>query len=113
MDKNNQEELRSGFWEILDDYKTPGLGGDFTPNLMKRIHSEEPRPVQVVYKLPRFAFPLGVRRLVPALAVLLVGLLIVFLSQQGTREVTDEEIIQNLDILENIELLELESKKDK
>jgi hypothetical protein len=119
-----EKELFSKTWQMLDSYVTPKLRNDFTTSLMERIHSEQTRIVKVVYRYPQFSLWFNPRRLVPALALLLIVVLTSFLlwrkppseermakitpspSQEVIAPVTDEEIIRNLDFYESIELLQ-------
>jgi predicted anti-sigma-YlaC factor YlaD len=121
-----ERELLSKSWQMLDSYVAPKLKDDFTPSLMRRIHSEQTKIIKVAYRLPQFSF----RRLAPVLATILVTVLIFswFWKEQIGKEklakvtppvsqeavtkmeavtaMADEEIINNLDLYENIELLE-------
>ena len=77
-----EKELLSKSWQMLDNYAAPKLKDDFTSSLMRKIRSEqeeETEIVRVTYKLPRFSFEFGLRRLAPALALFLVVILIVAL----------------------------------
>ena len=115
-----ERELLSKSWQMLDSYVAPKLKDDFTPSLMRRIHSEQAKIIKVTYRLPQFSF----QRLAPVLTLMLIMVLTFSLfwkNQIGkeklakvtppvSREVitamADEEIIRNLDIYENIEVLE-------
>lgn len=121
-----ERELLSKSWQMLDSYVAPKLKDDFTPSLMRRIHSEQAKIIKVTYRLPQFTF----QRLAPVLTLMLIVALTfsLFWKKQIGRErltkvtpsvsqeavttmeavtaMADEEIIRNLDIYENIELLE-------
>ncbi len=114
-----EQEMLSVSWQMLGSYRAPKLKDDFTPSLMRRIHSEQSEIIKVKYTLPRFIF----RQMVPVLASVVMGILIFSWfgkRPQDTRiakikpqktvqvaaKVADKEIIQNLDVLENLDFLE-------
>ena len=119
-----EKELLAQSWQMLDNYDTPKLKEDFTSSLMKKIHLEQTKIVNVKYRLPQFTF----RPLVPVLASLLIAVLTISLfwnrtiskdrlakispivspavSKQADPLIIEDEIIENLDILQNFELLE-------
>ncbi len=125
-----EQEMLSASWQMLGSYRAPKLKDDFTPSLMRRIHSEQSEIIKVKYTLPRFIF----RQMVPVLASVVMGILIfswfgkrpqdtqiVKIKPQKTVQVaakvadkigndkimiSDKEIIQNLDVLENLDFLE-------
>jgi len=121
-----ERELLSKSWQMLDSYVAPKLKDDFTPSLMRRIHSEQAKIIKVTYRLPQFSL----QRLAPVLTLMLIMVLTfsLFWKEQIGKEklakvtspvsreavtiteavttITDEEIIRDLDIYENIEVLE-------
>lgn len=50
-----ERELFFQSWQILDNYTTPKLRDDFTPSLMKKIHTEQIKNEKVSRRLPRFS----------------------------------------------------------
>jgi len=92
--------------------------------LMKKIHLEQAKEIKVKYHLPQFNFSFNFKHLAPVLAICLVLILAIPLLKEKTlneqktvniipqpgqkvaTEVTDEEIIKNLDVFANLDLLE-------
>ena len=122
-----EKELFIKSWQILDDYVAPDLKDDFVPSLMRKIHSGQAREIKVRYSLPQFSFSFNFKHLAPVLALCLVVVLTIYFYQRkpgielqtakvprqieqtepkAVTEITDEEIINNLDVFVNIDLLD-------
>lgn len=124
-----ERELFNQSWQMLDNYVTPKLKDDFTPSLMRRIRSEQTKTEKVRNWFPRFTL----QPLVPVFTIVLIAALTFLLFWKGplpkdmpvkpmpddrlaesvpaepenvVTQMSDEEIISNLDILENVDLLE-------
>jgi hypothetical protein len=116
LEKARLEEM----WGLLDGYDTPKASAGFTSGLMARIrsgqHAPAPEPVRLGSRLKRW-------RMVSALAASLVIAVILCVlwvkplfrqdiakvepqhPVEATRSVSDEDIIKDLEVFENIDML--------
>jgi len=83
-----ERELLSKSWQMLDSYAAPKLKDDFTPSLMRRIHSEQAKIIKVTYRRPQFTF----QRLAPVLATALATALIFFWFFQ--KQIGQEKLVK-------------------